>query len=630
MRKTTKTTLLFLFSLLCNHQLFAQPIDSIVIKKNIQTCIDSVTANPDFTKELAGRMLVASRQAKYPWGIFMNTMILGSLACNEGNSKQAVKLHEEALIHCRNNKFIQKESVVLANIGKDYLIGGDHKKALGYYQQAVVVAQNIKDTAQIGQALEGIGEMYNKMGNHEQTIRYSREAVAYFKLKNRYNSARLAYNNMATSYIQANKFDSAYKYIMLSQAEFEKAAPGAEAPVDFYLNLAICYDSLGRKDSAAYCYKKGVQMLQENGDEIAAQAALYHLAVVSERNGKTAEARNYYKQALVLCEKYNNLEGIIDITNSLADSYAATGDYTNAYAYRLKADIANDSLLNQDKVKTIAELNAKFDNQQLKNEFDRKTLLSQVQQEKALAKRNILIYTFISIAAILLVGIFFVVKYFRQKNIITANRNNELKQRLLLTQMNPHFIFNSVDNIQSLIHSNKDEEAINYLTKFSKLTRQILENSRENYISLSEELNMLDNYMTIQKLLYNNNFAHTLTVDESIDPESVLLPPMLTQPFIENAIRHGLKNKTQGGVVNVRFYMNDGQLFFEVTDNGGGLVAKETEQGQRSLSTQITKERLESIAAKKNIIIRTLNITGKDDTIQGVKTFFEIPYVYNN
>jgi LytS/YehU family sensor histidine kinase len=105
---------------------------------------------------------------------------------------------------------------------------------------------------------------------------------------------------------------------------------------------------------------------------------------------------------------------------------------------------------------------------------------------------------------------------------------------------------------------------------------------------------------------------------------------MLTQPFIENAIRHGLKNKTQGGVVNVRFYMNDGQLFFEVTDNGGGLVAKETEQGQRSLSTQITKERLESIAAKKNIIIRTLNITGKDDTIQGVKTFFEIPYVYNN
>lgn len=630
MRKTTKTTLLFLFSLLCNHQLFAQTTDSTEIKKNIQTCIDSVTANPDFTKELAGRMLIASRQAKYPWGIFMNTMILGSLACNEGNSKQAVKLHEEALIHCRNNKFIQKESVVLANIGKDYLIGGDHKKALGYYQQAVVVAQNIKDTAQIGQALEGIGEMYNKMGNHEQTIRYCGEAVAYFKLKNRYNSARLAYNNMATSYIQANKFDSAYKYIMLSQAEFEKAAPGAEAPVDFYLNLAICYDSLGRKDSAAYCYKKAVQMSQENGDEIAAQAALFHLAVVSERNGKTGEARSYYKQALVLCEKYNNLEGIIDITNSLADSYASTGDYKNAYAYRVKADIANDSLLNQDKVKTIAELNAKFDNQQLKNEFDRKTLLSQVQQEKALAKRNMLIYTFISIAAILLVGIFFVVKYFRQKNIITANRNNELKQRLLLTQMNPHFIFNSVDNIQSLIHSNKDEEAINYLNKFSKLTRQILENSRENYISLSEELNMLDNYMTIQKLLYNNNFAHTLTVDESIDPESVLLPPMLTQPFIENAIRHGLKNKTQGGVVNVRFYMNDGQLFFEVTDNGGGLVAKETEQGQRSLSTQITKERLESIAAKKNIIIRTLNITGKDNAIQGVKTFFEIPYVYNN
>jgi sensor histidine kinase YesM len=141
---------------------------------------------------------------------------------------------------------------------------------------------------------------------------------------------------------------------------------------------------------------------------------------------------------------------------------------------------------------------------------------------------------------------------------------------------------------------------------------------------------MLDNYMTIQKLLYNNNFSHKVTVDESIDPDTVLLPPMLTQPFIENAIKHGLKEKSEGGLVNIRFYMKDGQLFFEVTDNGAGLAVKDNEQGQRSLSTQITKERLESIASKKNIIIHTLNITGANNAIQGVKTFFEIPYVYNN
>lgn len=82
-------------------------------------------------------------------------------------------------------------------------------------------------------------------------------------------------------------------------------------------------------------------------------------------------------------------------------------------------------------------------------------------------------------------------------------------------------------------------------------------------------------------------------------------------------------------MIHVRFYMKDGQLFFEVTDNGAGLIVKEAERGQRSLSTQITKERLESIDSKKKIRIHTLNITGENNTVQGVKTFFEIPYSYN-
>ncbi|WP_255154517.1 histidine kinase [Ferruginibacter sp. HRS2-29] len=629
-RKTTKTTLFFLFSFFCNHQLFAQAIDTSEIKTNIQVCVDSIATNPQFAKSLAGRMLQASKDIKYPWGIFMNTMVIGTVSCNAGDYKEAIRLHEYALGYCRANKFRHKESVVLANIGKDYNLSGDHRKSIGFYQQALVVAQDIRDTVQMAQALEGMGEMYNRMGYHAETVRYCGEAVVLFKLKNRYNSARIAYNNIGASYIQAKKYDSASKYIWLSQYEFEKASPGAPPPADFYLNLALCYDSLGKKDSATYCYKKAVEICEETGDEVSSQAALYYLGVASERKGKIAEARKYYKQSLKFCEKYNNLEGIIEVTNSLATSYASTGDYANAYAYGVKASEASDSLLGREKVQAIAELNARFDNQQLKNEFDRKTLLSKVEQEKKLARRNILLYTFISIAALLLAGIFFVVKYFRQKAIINANRNNELKQRLLLTQMNPHFIFNSVDNIQSLIHANKDEEAISYLTKFSKLTRQILENSRENYITLSEELNMLDNYMTIQKLLYNNNFAHTVKVDDNIDPETVLLPPMLTQPFIENAIRHGLKDRKEGGMVNVRFYLNEGQLFFEVTDNGVGMIVKEKEKAQRSLSTQITKERLESIASKKNIIIQTLNITGNDNMIHGVKTFFEIPYIYNN
>jgi len=231
-----------------------------------------------------------------------------------------------------------------------------------------------------------------------------------------------------------------------------------------------------------------------------------------------------------------------------------------------------------------------------------------------------------------LIGIAFLYNFYKQRNIINANKNNELKQKLLLTQMNPHFIFNSIDNIQSLIHNKQDKEAINYLTKFSKLTRQILENSRENFILLSEELNMLDNYLTIQKLLYNNNFKYEIEVGDNIDPEELLVPPMLTQPFIENAIKHGLRNTTEGGLVRIRYYIKDKQLYFEVVDNGSGIDnnSHPSQKDHKSLSTEITRERLYSISHNKDIAIHTSNITGENDMIKGVKTFFEIPYILNN
>jgi len=130
--------------------------------------------------------------------------------------------------------------------------------------------------------------------------------------------------------------------------------------------------------------------------------------------------------------------------------------------------------------------------------------------------------------------------------------------------MNPHFIFNSIDNIQILIRNGQNNEAVSYLNKFSKLTRQILENSSENYISLEEELIMIENYLVIQQLLYNNKFEFSIEVAPSIATEMLFLPPMLTQPFIENAIKHGLKDLYSGGRITIHFYMQDNKLFLKL------------------------------------------------------------------
>jgi sensor histidine kinase YesM len=195
--------------------------------------------------------------------------------------------------------------------------------------------------------------------------------------------------------------------------------------------------------------------------------------------------------------------------------------------------------------------------------------------------------------------------------------------------MNPHFIFNSIDNIQSLIHHHQNQEAINYLAKFSKLTRQILENSNENFITLAEELVMIENYLSIQQLLYNNHFNFTITVAESIDADAILIPPMLTQPFIENAIKHGLIDQSEG-LISIHFKLEHAALLFEITDNGVGFGTSKKVGNNKSLAMKITRERLKNFSKKDNFEVHTQNIHDTHNNITGAKVFFEIPYLYEN
>lgn len=242
-----------------------------------------------------------------------------------------------------------------------------------------------------------------------------------------------------------------------------------------------------------------------------------------------------------------------------------------------------------------------------------------------------------SVALLLVVGLFFLVfiyqNYFlkmKQKQYVSDLEKQILNQKLLLTQMNPHFIFNSIDNIKSLISNKKDEQAITYLTRFSHLTRQILENSTENYISLQEEISMLENYLVIQQFLYSNRFNFIIDVDSEINIENTFIPPMLTQPFIENAIRHGLKNKVKNGQVVIKFYKDESKLFFQVTDNGAGFEKNENENNHKSISVKLTKERLINYTKNNDFELITENVYDNTQQVVGAKINFEIPYIYEN
>lgn len=198
----------------------------------------------------------------------------------------------------------------------------------------------------------------------------------------------------------------------------------------------------------------------------------------------------------------------------------------------------------------------------------------------------------------------------------------KLQTRLLETElrvnralMNPHFIFNSLNSIQNLILNNKNEEANSYLLKFSKLIRKILESNTTETISLADELDVLRRYLELEHLRFQKDFEYAIDVDENINPNQVRIPIMMVQPFVENAIWHGLMNKSGERMVNVSFCMNDERyLCCVIDDNGLGRAVKPKDlKDKKSMATVFVQSRLELINKIHNLACK-LSIIDKPDS----------------
>lgn len=206
----------------------------------------------------------------------------------------------------------------------------------------------------------------------------------------------------------------------------------------------------------------------------------------------------------------------------------------------------------------------------------------------------------------------------------------EMNQKLLRLQMNPHFIFNSLYAIQNYIYSNQTHLAGEYLSDFSQLIRKILNNSRVEQISIHEEEETVELYLKLQKLRFGEKLAYSLMVDPRLYHEDVYVPPMLIQPFIENAIEHGIKNLDRTGYINIKYLYQDENIIFDVIDNGIGLTAAKKitkEKKHKSLATAIVKQRLEIIRKKtdKPTKLSIREIKGDDGSIAGTHVKLIIP-----
>src|SRR5690606_16429705 len=203
---------------------------------------------------------------------------------------------------------------------------------------------------------------------------------------------------------------------------------------------------------------------------------------------------------------------------------------------------------------------------------------------------------------------------------------SELEMKALQAQINPHFIFNCLNSINQMIQSNQNEHASKYLAKFGKLIRMILENAESVEVSLNDELQLLEAYIQLEGLRFEGKINYEISFKNSLDPENTFLPSMLIQPFVENAIWHGLLNRPNpdDGLISIAFEQQDDELICEIVDNGIGRqkaieLKKPTIWKGKSLGLKLTEERLKLMgSALKSQLVKIADL--KDNTGEALGT----------
>jgi sensor histidine kinase YesM/ligand-binding sensor domain-containing protein len=248
----------------------------------------------------------------------------------------------------------------------------------------------------------------------------------------------------------------------------------------------------------------------------------------------------------------------------------------------------------------------------------------------------------IAMLVLLAVIVYAVYKYrvnqFRKKEKLKSDYEKKIanvEMSSLLAQMNPHFLFNSLNSIDSYIIKNETHKASEYLNNFARLMRLILQNSRSNYITLKDELEALDLYLQMESLRFKNKFEYEIKTDEEINTNTIVIPPMLIQPFVENAIWHGLMHKQNGepGKVEIKISSVDNKLKCEVVDNGIGrnkaeeIKMQKNGSHKRSMGMQITSDRIEMINKLygTDTKVKITDLADVNGDAAGTKVELEIP-----
>ena len=456
-----------------------------------------------------------------------------------------------------NKKFIANTNML---IGDSEAFLSKNKKALFHIEKALQIFKDIKDKTGEAKALNSLGHIAFQNNNLEQSINYVKEAANIQLQVNNQEELSASYNNIG---------------FILEQSDSLKTAK------QYYQKAIDINKSTNRLNSSP----------------------LRNLGYVFFMEKQYKQCDSLYLKALKIEEEAGRLALQKEIYGVLLESAISSENYKNSTKYITKKDSINDLLTNAENVVKI---------KLIKDQYNLINKEKELSQEKNSNTKNKVLF------AILIGLLLFLVLYIFQRNKNSKLKLNQekliLEQKVLQTQMNPHFIFNALTAIQKTIFDNDPIKSASYLSKFAKLIRQNFEFVSKKEIHLSEDLDALKNYIETQQLRFENKFDYAITVDKNIDASYIKIPPMLLQPFVENAIEHGLKPKPEKGHLEITITKAKELLCFKIIDNGVGL-SQNIKNTDREHAIDIFKKRLQLRKLDENKLFSIQSNKNKPGTI---------------
>lgn len=526
------------------------------------------------------------------------------------------------------------ESDVLAKtnifLGRYYLRTGFFAESLEYYDNAITISKKEKLKGLIPIAYLEKYDVYRTIGDlkaERQSLQMMIDAA--YDEKNSALAGR-GYERLGYSYL-GDTTTSVRRNFMMADSIVRKGISVSSEISDSFL-IATSLTHLGWNfylekmyDSSIYYYEKSIKYSAHAKLFSTSANSLGNLGTIYSDLRQPEKAIAYYKKGIDQAKKVDDIYELWWIYRDMSNMYLQLADTSNAYRNFVLFKKYSDKWISKGNSESLIDARIRYEADTQNKEVELLSLRLKNNRLLNYGLGGLIILTTV-IGLLLFRGS----KLKDKRRLSEMNRKiSEITQANLRQQMNPHFIFNTLNSIQYYMYQHDKLATNNYLTKFASLMRKVLDNSQHTSVPLSDELSALNLYLELESIRFKDKFDYKITVDEEIDPLMHKVPTMLIQPYVENSICHGLMPKEGKGFVNIDLKLKDDHILCVIEDNGIGRdAAKERnlkrENNHNSLGTQITKSRLDLVNELYGTSLQTIYTDIKDENGDSAGTRVEI------